>query len=124
MPAPHHSVFTGRMLFLTTNQQRESTELVKFRSLHGIVERISQLNVPSYLELEMSGNYFLIPFPPIPNGSFPFPFSLPGLDLFSFPSHSHWLFPFPPHSYSGSTTANSNKYVSTNSKNNTVTINK
>jgi len=26
MPAPHHSVFTGRMLFLPPNQQRQSTE--------------------------------------------------------------------------------------------------
>jgi len=26
MPAPHHSVFTGRMLFLSPNQQRQSTE--------------------------------------------------------------------------------------------------
>jgi len=25
-PAPHHSVFTGRMPFLTPNQQRQSTE--------------------------------------------------------------------------------------------------
>jgi len=25
-PAPHHSIFTGRMLFLTPNQQRQSTE--------------------------------------------------------------------------------------------------
>jgi len=25
-PASHHSVFTGRMLFLTSNQQRQSTE--------------------------------------------------------------------------------------------------
>jgi len=26
MPAPHHSVFTGRMLFLPPNQQCQSTE--------------------------------------------------------------------------------------------------
>jgi len=26
MPAPHHSVFTGRMPFLPLNQQRQSTE--------------------------------------------------------------------------------------------------
>jgi len=26
MPAPHHSVFTGRMLFVSPNQQRQSTE--------------------------------------------------------------------------------------------------
>ena len=26
MPAPHHSVFTGRMPFLLPNQQRQSTE--------------------------------------------------------------------------------------------------
>ena len=25
-PAPHHSIFTGRMLFLTPNQQCQSTE--------------------------------------------------------------------------------------------------
>jgi len=25
-PIPHHSIFTGRMLFLTPNQQRQSTE--------------------------------------------------------------------------------------------------
>ena len=48
-----------------------------------------QRDMRSYnLTLEMSGNDFLIPFPPIPNGSFPFP--LPGLAWFSFP--------FPPHS--------------------------
>jgi len=26
MPAPHHAIFTGRMLFLTPNQQFQSTE--------------------------------------------------------------------------------------------------
>jgi len=26
MPAPHHSVFTGRKSFLSPNQQRQSTE--------------------------------------------------------------------------------------------------
>jgi len=26
MPAPHHSIFTGRMLFLSPNQRRQSTE--------------------------------------------------------------------------------------------------
>jgi len=26
-PVPHHSVFTGRMPFLPTNQQRQSTEV-------------------------------------------------------------------------------------------------
>ena len=26
MPVPHHSVFTGRMLFLPPNQKRQSTE--------------------------------------------------------------------------------------------------
>jgi len=25
-PTPHHSMFTGRMLFLTPNRQRQSTE--------------------------------------------------------------------------------------------------
>jgi len=25
-PAPHHSIFTGQMLFLTPNQQCQSTE--------------------------------------------------------------------------------------------------
>ena len=29
-PAPHHSVFTGRMLFLLPNQQSESTEGTKY----------------------------------------------------------------------------------------------
>ena len=29
MPAPHHSVFTGRMPFLLPNQQRQSTEGIK-----------------------------------------------------------------------------------------------
>jgi len=26
MPTPHHSFFTGQMLFLTSNQQRQITE--------------------------------------------------------------------------------------------------
>jgi len=26
MPAPHHSIFTGQMLFLTPNQQQQSNE--------------------------------------------------------------------------------------------------
>jgi len=30
MPAPHHSVFTGRMPFLPPNQQRQSTEGIKY----------------------------------------------------------------------------------------------
>ena len=38
-PAPHHSVFTGRMPFLPPNQQRQSTEgtylLTYFRRTHG-----------------------------------------------------------------------------------------
>jgi len=33
MPAPHHSVFTGRMLFLPSNQQRQSTEGIMQNSL-------------------------------------------------------------------------------------------
>jgi len=28
-PVPHHSVFTGRMPFLSPNQQRQSTEVLK-----------------------------------------------------------------------------------------------
>jgi len=32
MPAPHHSVFTGRMPFLPLNQQRQSTEGKSFFS--------------------------------------------------------------------------------------------
>jgi len=28
-PTPHHSIFTGRMLFLTPNQQRQSTDSVQ-----------------------------------------------------------------------------------------------
>jgi len=36
MPAPHHSVFTGRMPFLPHNQQRQSTE--------GIFELVLSLN--------------------------------------------------------------------------------
>jgi len=30
MPAPHHSIFTGRMLFLTPKQQRQSTEAMSW----------------------------------------------------------------------------------------------
>jgi len=30
MPAPHHSVFTGRMPFLPPNQQRQSTEGIQW----------------------------------------------------------------------------------------------
>jgi len=29
-PTPHHSIFSGRMLFLTPNQQRQSTYLLTF----------------------------------------------------------------------------------------------
>ena len=39
-PAPHHSVFTGRMPFLPPNQQRQSTEgsaVVKFRENEDII---------------------------------------------------------------------------------------
>jgi len=32
-PTPHHSIFTGRMLFLTPNQQRQSTEGIKVQTL-------------------------------------------------------------------------------------------
>ena len=59
---------------------------------------------------------FLIPFAPIPNGSFPFP--VPGLALFSFPL----VIPIPSQSYSHSTTANTNKYVPTKRKNNNKQI--
>ena len=34
MPAPHHSVFTGRMPFLPPNQQRQSTEGKGYHRLH------------------------------------------------------------------------------------------
>jgi len=37
MPAPHHSVFTGRMPFLPPNQQRESTEGNKQDKLYFII---------------------------------------------------------------------------------------
>ena len=40
-----------------------------------------------------AGMHF-IPFSPIPNSSFPFPFQVPGLAYFYF--HSHWLYPSPP----------------------------
>jgi len=30
-PTPHHSIFTGQMLFLTPNQQCQSTEAIKLR---------------------------------------------------------------------------------------------
>jgi len=33
MPAPHHSIFTGRMLFVTINQQCQSTEGKKLVTL-------------------------------------------------------------------------------------------
>ena len=33
MPAPHHSVFTGRMPFLPPNQQRQSAEGVRYCSV-------------------------------------------------------------------------------------------
>jgi len=29
-PTPHHSIFTGRMLFLAPNQQRQNTEGKKY----------------------------------------------------------------------------------------------
>ena len=32
-PAPHHSVFTGRMPFLPSNQQHQSTECRRYRSI-------------------------------------------------------------------------------------------
>jgi len=38
MPAPHHSVFTGRMPFLPPNQQCQSTEgkhaLIHYTAIH------------------------------------------------------------------------------------------
>ena len=33
MPAPHHSVFTGRMPFLSPNQQRQSTEGIALKDI-------------------------------------------------------------------------------------------
>jgi len=38
-PAPHHSVFTGRMPFLPPNQQRQSTE-GKFTAIVNMLENL------------------------------------------------------------------------------------
>ena len=38
MSAPHHSVFTGRMPFLTPNQQRQSTEGTEMVGKHKSVK--------------------------------------------------------------------------------------
>jgi len=48
MPAPHHSIFTGRMPFLPPNQQRQSTEglppsIVNFSSLTTLRNSLNQL---------------------------------------------------------------------------------
>ena len=40
-PAPHHSVFTGRMPFLPPNQQRQSTEGTSMFWIHGQQQSIS-----------------------------------------------------------------------------------
>jgi len=63
MPAPHHSVFTGRMPFLPPNQQRQSTEGIKmikqirqfkcyvFKNLHMISTVITVTDYLSYTNL-------------------------------------------------------------------------
>jgi len=33
MPAPHHTFFTGRMLFLKPNQQRQTTDLAVMNTI-------------------------------------------------------------------------------------------
>jgi len=40
-PAPHHSVFTGRMPFLPPNQQRQSTEGIQYSVMREKKENVS-----------------------------------------------------------------------------------
>jgi len=40
-PAPHHSVFTGRMPFLPPNQQRQSTEGIQYSVMRKKKENVS-----------------------------------------------------------------------------------
>ena len=49
-PTPHHSVFTGQMLFLTANQQRQSTESTiksSERTTYGFVLGHPKLHAPT-----------------------------------------------------------------------------
>ena len=53
-PAPHHSVFTGRMPFLPPNQQRQSTEVLTYFlkskvRCHGIRPTIYQVQQTCHL---------------------------------------------------------------------------
>ena len=41
MPAPHHSVFTGRMPFLPPNQQRQSTEGIRYSDNNNNNDRLT-----------------------------------------------------------------------------------
>jgi len=44
-PTPHHSIFTGRMLFLTPDQQRQSTEGTNNTSIQLVYTmRVSKIN--------------------------------------------------------------------------------
>ena len=56
MPAPHHSVFTGRMTFLPPNQQRQSSQNKGFQSTERIISvrsrKIQFINVQSESEAD------------------------------------------------------------------------
>jgi len=54
-PAPHHSVFTGRMPFLPPNQQCQSTEGNGLRMYHGINSAAPKHNTVSLKIIIFSG---------------------------------------------------------------------
>jgi len=54
MPAPHHSVFTGRMPFLLPNQQRQGTEGFFYQSSENKNNKPGQLSLLPHAGQEMS----------------------------------------------------------------------
>jgi len=61
MPAPHHSVFTGRMPFLPPNQQRQSTEGNRFRDIASCLTKVADFD-PPHLNLAPPQGVILVEF--------------------------------------------------------------
>ena len=67
-PAPHRSIFTGRMLFLTHNQQCQSTECTHFEKLiklintgcwHGCTDSTETVRANELLLTSVSNSFIL-----------------------------------------------------------------
>ena len=59
MPIPHHSVFPGRMLFLSPNQQRQSTEGLSFELINQLLISFVCISYLTFYDVHIIGRPFV-----------------------------------------------------------------